>query len=410
MRANWILVGLALGAGVGIGLLARPARQGQEIPDTGTGQHSTSPIRTKSSTRFASDASSPPPRERISSLSSIEGEARRLAITPDPQNSADALELYTEWAQNDPYSAIAQAIDLGEAGGHLRHRVMQVWSRQDPVSAAGFFSSNRSSFTELVPQSGALGRLGSPSAIAQAIAKEWTITDPAAAQSWAKTLPPGDDALQTVLGTLAGQSPTQAVAALSEIAPDRQAPYLNEIAKHWAAKDYTETRKWIDQLPLEHREEALSSAITGLLETDPSSAAKELLSHPSPGTQQRLAGTLARTWSQQDPYAMADWLRQPGNETIRSAAAGPAIEALGRRDPQAAWKLVQAMDGSDAYDPSLAAYIRTQSSDSPEKLLDLTHSIRNDAARGQSIALIMTRWSATDPQAAASFQERGFSR
>lgn len=107
---------------------------------------------------------------------------------------------------------------------------------------------------------------------------------------------------------------------------------------------------------------------------------------------------------------MADWLRQPGNETIRSAAAGPAIEALGRRDPQAAWKLVQAMDGSDAYDPSLAAYIRTQSSDSPEKLLDLTHSIRNDAARGQSIALIMTRWSATDPQAAASFQERGFSR
>jgi len=410
MRANWILVGLALGVGVGIGLLARPARQGQELATAGAEQRSMSPVRTKSSSRFASTASSPSSRDKVANRSSIEGEARRLSVTPDPQDSADALELYTAWAQNDPYSAITQAIDLGEAGGHLRHRVMQVWARQNPAAAAEFFSSHRSSFVQLVPQNGALDRLGAPSAVAQAIAKEWAAIDPKSAQAWAITLPSEDYALKTVISTLAGQSPSLAIGALSTIIPKDQTSYLNEIAKSWAVKDYSEARIWINQLPPEQRDQALISALAGLAESDPMRAAKELVSQVPSDEQQRLAGSLARTWSQHDPYAVADWLRQPGNETIRYAAAGPAIEALARRDSEAAWKLVQAMDGSDAYDPALAAYIKTQSAESPEKLLDLSNSIRDEASRGQAIALIMSRWSAIDPQAAASFQERGFSR
>jgi hypothetical protein len=323
-----------------------------------------------------------------------------LGITPDPENSADALELYTEWAQNDPYSAIAEAISLGEAGGHIRHRVMQVWARQDPIAAAQYFSANRSAFIQTGPQGGTLGNLGTPAAAARTIAAEWAATDPDAALAWAKTLPPEDHALRSAIGSIAERSPTAAADALTRLPAEAQAPCANEIAKSWAKQNYADAKAWIDRLPAGNQEAARLHALQGLIESNPKAAAQELTAQTSPGLQHNLATSLARTWAQQDPRAAAEWLRTPASQSIQSLAAGPIVEALARKDAQAAWQLVQGMAGSDAYDPSLAAYIRTQSQESPDRLLELTNGIRDEATRGQTIALIMSRQPANAPQSA----------
>lgn len=406
MKTNGFLVSIALAAGVGIGFLAGGGNMG------GSSAAATrdSQARSRPLSRPNPGQETPASRARASPAATIEDTAGRLSLAPNPETLSDALDAYTEWARKDPHAAITRAIALGEAGGHLRHRVMQIWARQDPVSAAGFFSVQRSSFLQMGPQNGVLGHLGTPSAVARAIAREWSIMDPGAAEAWVRTLPPEDNALRTVIGTMAETSPALAIAAVSGIPPENQTAYLSEIAKNWAARDYSEACKWIDQLPPERREEVLASAIGGLMESDPQRAAGELLSQASPGMQERLAASLGRIWSQQNPHAAADWLRQPGNEAVRSAAVGPVIETLGRRDSRAAWNLVQALDGSDAYDPSLAAYIRARSDQSPESLLELAASIRDEASRGQTIALIISQWSARDPDAASTYRSHHYSK
>lgn len=412
MKANWVRVAAALVAGMGIGLLAGKSGRENGNPDIvgrldrptmGGGQPSRG-----SRTRLGGpeDAGL---RKLHASVSAAE-EARLLGARSRPEDCADALEVYAEWARQDPHAAIMQAINLGEAGGHLRHRVMQVWARQDPAAAAEFFAGNRGGFAQLGRQEGMLGRLGSAAAVARVIVEEWGGRDPDAALCWARTLPDGDAALEIAVGAMAGQSPQRALDEMAGVEPEDQGRCLNEIARHWASKDFSGLREWIGQLPAGQQNAALGSALAGLAETDPARAVEELSGQLPAQVQQRLAGSLARAWSQLDPDAAAEWLKRPGNEAMRAMASGPVVEALARKDAGAAWQLVQAMGSGAAHDQSLSSYIRSQPQENPEKLLDLCASIQDEAARGQTIAAIIAQWSATDPRAAEAFRNERFSK
>lgn len=324
----------------------------------------------------------------------------RLEHLPVGERAAETLLLFARWGEVDPLAALAQANAYGVAGEAARCEVLKSWSTNDPHAAADWFGRNAGQFTGVQQ-----GKSVSEREIASSsVARVWAKQDPQAALAWAASRgPEAARAVGAVLGETVLEDPALAIRLAESADVSLLKPASGEIAWQWAGKDFSAAEKWIRTLPADCQDSAMAKAISSLSLSDPEKAARQLDTMRDGVERERAVGIVMRQLAKEDPAVAERWLDSQASDTARRAGAVSLVSAMAVEDPAGARGLLDVLQPGPARDGAAAAYIRSASAARPEDLLELASGLSNDADRGQSIALIITRWRQEDAEAAERY-------
>lgn len=413
MQPRWILPVSTLCAGIAFGFIAGKASGDRAYSDDGESAQtrvrpskvdrlspeSTNAVRSLVAGRLPKGSAA---LRDYSSFSpaQLAKEIARLEHLPVGERATETLLLFSRWGEVDPLAALAQANAYGVAGEAARCEVLKSWSANDPRAAADWFVKNTGQFAGVQP-----GRSVSEREIASsAIARAWAKLDPEAALAWAVAR--GPEAGRCV-GSVLGETVLENPALATRLAGSTDASFLKsasgEIAWQWAARDFSAAEQWIRTLPSDCRDSAMAKAIGSLSLSDPEKAAGQLDTLPDGAERDRAVGIVMRQLAKEDTAVAERWLESQAGDATRRAGAISLVSAMAAEDPAGARGLLDVLQPGPARDGAAAAYIRSVSSAKPEDLLELASGLSNDADRGQSIALIITRWRQEDAGAAERY-------
>ncbi|RYD38058.1 MAG: hypothetical protein EOP87_02295 [Verrucomicrobiaceae bacterium] len=332
-------------------------------------------------------------------------EFSRLEQLPTGERASETLLLFARWGEVGPLAALARARAMGIAGEAARWEALKGWSKGDPRAAADWFAKNAGQFAGAQP-----GRSVSEREMASSvIARAWARQDPEAALAWAATLgPEAGRSMSSIFGETAIENPSLAIRLAEASDPSLTAAAFSEIAWQWAAKDFPAAEQWIRTLPADRQDAAMARAITSLALSDPEKAAARLDSMPEGLERERSVGIVMRQLANEDTAAAERWLGSQSTDTARRSGAISLVSAMAIENPAGARNLLEILPSGPARDGAAAAYIRSSSSGTPEELLKIAGGLTNDADRGQSIALIITRWKQQDAEAAERYIMENF--
>lgn len=413
MQPRWILPVSTLCAGIAFGFIAGKGSGHQA--GSGNGENIQTRVRSPRADRLSSESATAVRRlvsgdasrsaEQLKdhlplSSGELSREMTRLEHLPVGERAAETLLLFARWGEVDPLAALAQANAYGVAGEAARCEVLKSWSTNDPRAAADWFGKNAGQFAGVQQ-----GRSVSEREIASSvIARSWAQQDPEAALAWATSR--GAEAARCV-GSVLGETAVENPALAVRLAESADASFLKsasgEIAWQWASKDFSAAEKWIRTLPLDSQDAAMAKAIGSLSLSDPENAARQLDSMRDGMERERAVGIVMRQLAKEDTAVAERWLDSQASDAARRAGAISLVSAMAAEDPAGARGLLGVLQPGPARDGAAAAYIRSASSAKPEDLLEIANGLSNDADRGQSIALIITRWKQEDAEAAERY-------
>lgn len=338
------------------------------------------------------------------SASQLQDEARRLQSRPIAENQAEILLIHARWAEMDPLEALAHARSMGAAGEGARRAALESWAGYAPEQAAEYFSTHSAEFLSS-PGSFAGGEPAAGRDLAAALlARAWAKQDPEAAFHWAESIGAGGSrAMVAALGEVARTNPTLAVQLAGGMNGGDRTKANAEIANQWGAQDFRQAEKWIHGLPANEQATAMAKAIAGLSIRDPQAAARHLDAMESGTSRDMAVPELIRNWVSKDTPAAIDWLTSLTDEQARRNGMPHLVSAMAAQDNAEALDFVKKLPQGRAQDAGMAAYIRADTKTAAPDLLRLTEGITDDADRGQSIALIVSRWQLEDAAAASEY-------
>jgi hypothetical protein len=220
------------------------------------------------------------------------------------------------------------------------------WADRDPLSAAAW----------------AVQLSGDPfhSEALRQVAVVWAGQDLTAAMDWAKALPEGLNKESTLIGLAyeaARSEPLAGVELIRALPPaaDRDDLLVYALAQ-WAASDWRQALEWAGQVSDSSlRERMLSEVALATAEQDGAAAAALVVGSLASGPQQdRAAVAVAQRWVQGAPSEVAAWVAQFPEGSTRDAALENVAQVWGERDPAAATAWLNSLRGSPSAELSSA--------------------------------------------------------
>lgn len=332
-------------------------------------------------------------------------EASQLDGLPMGERMMASFLLFGRWAEVDPTAAMAFSNTMGMAGGFVRPTILQSWASVDPANAAKYYVANPREFAMMDMMGGGRGPMGGRGA-SSIIATEWARQDPAAALAWAGSLATGkNEALSAVVGEVAKSDPRKATEMLSKLEPDQRAGAYRSVAAQYGALDFAEAQTWIRTLPADQQEEVLASAIGGLSDKDPASAAKQVSAMRDGETKDDLIGDVVRDLARKDTQAAQDFLKEQTSEPAQRSAMRDLMPALTANNPIAALAFVNSYQPGAIRDSAAQAYVWSNNTGAPADLIKVAETIADEGDRDRTIGIAAARWMREDPAAAKAYVE-----
>ena len=426
MKNSWIVPVAALVVGAAGGYISGKGSDGSASPSAEESAH-----KSRSSTRTASAAPGettgkksragtstdeiarmPGNSTRIQALmdfystltpEQLAEEATKLDSLPMGERMLSSFLLFGRWAEVDPTAAMAFSSTMGMAGGFVRPTILQSWASVDPANAAKYYAANPREFAMMDMMGGGRGPMGGQGA-SSIIATEWARQDPAAALAWASSLATGkNEAMSAVVGEVAKTDPRKAADMLGKMAPEERASAYRSVASQYGALDFGEAQIWIRTLPTDEQANALASAIGGLSNNDPFTAAKEVAKMQAGDAKDGLIADVVKGLARKDPQAAADFLKEQTSESAQRDSMRQLMPALTAKNPIAALAFVNSYQPGPVRDSAAQAYVWSNSKGSPVEVIQVAESITDDGDRDRTVGIAAMRWMREDAPAAKAY-------
>jgi hypothetical protein len=332
-------------------------------------------------------------------------EAKKLDGLPMGERMLSSFLLFGRWAEVDPTAAMAFSSTMGMAGGFVRPTILQSWASVDPANAARYYAANPREFAMMDMMGGGRGPMGGQGA-SSIIATEWARQDPAAALAWASSLATGkNEAMNAVVGEVAKTDPRKAADMLAKMAPEERAGAYRSVASQYGALDFVEAQTWIRTLPTDEQANALASAIGGLSNNDPITAAKEVAKMEAGDAKDDLIEDVVGDLARKDPQAAADFLKEQTSERAQRDSMRELLPALTAKNPIAALAFVNSYQPGPVRDSAAQAYVWSNSKGSPAEVIQVAESIADEGDRDRTVGIAAMRWMREDAPAAKAYVE-----
>lgn len=330
-------------------------------------------------------------------------EAGKLESLPLGERMMASFLLFGRWAEVDATAAMAFSNSMGMAGGFVRPTILQSWASVDPANAAKYYDANPREFAMMDMMGGGRGGMNGASSI---IATEWARQDPSAALAWAASLTTGKaDAVSAVIGEVAKSDPRKAAAMLATMDPTERAGAYRAVAAEYGALDFAEAEKWIQSLPASERDQVLASAIGGLSNKDPFSAAKQVSTMQEGDAKDGLIVDVVGDLARKDPQAAADFLKEQTSAKAQQDAMRQLMPSMTNKNPIAALAFVNSYQPGPVRDSAAQAYVWSNNSGSPVDLIQVAETITDEGDRSRTVGIAAMRWMREDATAAKAYIE-----
>ncbi len=238
--------------------------------------------------------------------------------------------LLARYAELDPETALTYVEGLSGLGHELGQlTVMSAWAAGDPELAGAYFSEENEHFGILDEES---------RAVAAAVASEWAAQDVEGALDWVATLAPDQqgEAYRRMASDAVVADPDRAM-ALVESMPDGvdRREMAEAMAGQWALEDPAAASDWLSSLPASDQASAMPSTLKAWMRTDPRGVSEWLADAPESLAKDRaiLAMTESPTlW--RDPQAAVAWSTVIQDPDTRSQALEKTLMRWQRSDPE----------------------------------------------------------------------------
>lgn len=394
--------------------IEEPAQRTRSITRAGTSASTESTKKSRANTSTDEISRMPGNSTRVQALldfyaglspDQLAEEAGSLDKLPMGERMLASFLLFGRWAEVDPTAAMAFSSTMGMAGGFVRPTILQSWASVDPANAAKYYTANPREFAMMDMMGGGRGPMGGQGA-SSIIATEWARQDPAGAMAWANTLATGkNEAMSAVVGEVAKTDPRKAAEMLNVMDPDQRADAYRSVAAQYGALDFAEAQTWIRTLPADDQESAMASAIGGLSDKDPVSAAKQVASMKDGDAKDRLVGDVVRDLARVDVSAAEDFLKEQTSENAQRGAMRDLMPSLTAKNPVAALALVNSYGPGDVRDSAAQAYVWSNNKGAPAELIQVAETITDQGDRERTIGVAAMRWMREDPAAAKTYVE-----
>ncbi len=373
----------------------------------------------------------------------------------DSQRLDTLRSFYGDWAQSDPASAAAHALqhlqpgqalsesltavarEWGNSDAHtawqwaeegvsgplklqLQTAILQGWSQRDPAAAAHWLSDS--------------GLTTQP--FYDAVASAWAAADYHAAFEWARGLgdpktrtiaeipiareivlnDPGNvpilnDIISPPAPTIASgptKSPTTVVDPPAHpIPPEPTAESINmatAIADLWATKDPGAAAKWVDTLsPGPGRDEAAATLATVWAATDINAAVHWSSNISDPQMRRNVITHLGTTWGAIEPDKALAWLNTLPPEDAANGMEG-ALHSWAATDPPGLQNFVDTGGATLLTDTARLALGDVLTDTDIPRAMDLALGISNDQQRNNALIRFYHQWRKTDPDSATEWR------
>jgi hypothetical protein len=232
----------------------------------------------------------------------------------DPQAAANFLSgqgdrnqinqsVYTEvgksWAAFDPQAALEWADKQQKSYQRsIMLGILNSWVENDPHAAV-----------EYARQHASEGPSGASNA--SMVANALAANDPAGARAFAESLPPGearDMAIFDAAMRLAHDDPVGTANWIASVAPGSQA--VGAVMTQYAVQDPQGAKQWINTLPVESRDVALSTYASNV--RDKADAMLTAFQIANDQTRTKTVNQIADRWRASDPMAFQKWVSSSG--------------------------------------------------------------------------------------------------
>lgn len=331
-------------------------------------------------------------------------EAKKLNNLPLNEQILVASLLFGKWAEVDPTAAMAFTDTMGLTGTLVRPAVLQSWASTDPVNAAKFYAENSAQFAMmdmLVAGGGEqLGVLGA----GQTVASEWAKQDPKAAMEWAAGLKGNSEqAMSAVVSEVAKTDPKKAAEMASKLDATSRAKANEGIAKQWGAKNFSEAQKWVNSLPENQRDGAMSSAIKGLAQTSPLVAANEISKAKNPKALSSAVPTVAKNYAQEDMKGSMKWLNTIKDDQAKKNSMIQVMPIYAKKDSKAAIGFISNQTSPAVKDRAAQGYLFGADTAPVQDQLQVLEMIGPDGNKAEATAIVAARWMQQDKPAATKY-------
>ncbi len=337
------------------------------------------------------------------STSQLEDEAHKLENLPINERMMASFLLFSHWAEVDATAAMAFSSTMGFSGQFVRPTILQSWASVDPANAANYYASNPREFAMMGMMGGGRGPMGGQGA-ASIIASEWAKQDPAAAMAWAGTLTTEkSQALNSVIGEVAKADPKKAAEMVAGLPGTDKGDAYKTVASEYGALSFSDAQAWIHTLPADQQAEALASAIGGLSNKDPESAAKQVAQLQAGAAKDRVISDVVSDWARVNPQAAADFLKQQDSKDAQQESMRSVMPALVAQNSSSALAYANSFQAPDVRDSALQSYVWSNNTAAPADLMKVAETITDEGDRSRALGVAAARWMREDAAAAKAY-------
>jgi hypothetical protein len=315
-------------------------------------------------------------------------------LDPKAQRDAARSGVWQQIAMAAPELALERAEMVPqELRGQIQGFAIQTLAQRDPKAALARF--------EQMPQ-GAVGRNG----MLPMIARSYAMRDPEGALAWARAQqPPQPGVMAAVISGLADKDPAQAFDLASEIAsPLEQTQALQSVVNLSVMRDPASLGPLLERVLAmpngAQRQMLVQMALNSLASSDPDKAVEWLIANPgqAPNAVQQVASTFART----DPARAVSYSSRLTGDARVPWLRGVA-NAYAQVDSRGALEWVEQLRGTPEYDEMAFAVLQSATPQDLAATTRLIESIGREDYQRMGIQSLATRWTNTDPAAAANW-------
>lgn len=335
----------------------------------------------------------------------FEQEATKLESLPPTERILASYLLFARWGESDPLAAMNFANTMGFSGMLVRPTVLQSWAAVDPSNAAKYYQENPREFAMMgMFGGGGRGRGMGVAPASSIIATEWAKQDPSAALQWAQSLTTEkSDAVSSVIGQIAADDPERATGLLAGLSAEERSGSYRTVASSYGAKNFSAAKAWIETLPVEDRQAALSSAIGGLSRVDPMAAAGEVAKLEAGPAKDQAVENVIEDLARVDPQSAAQLLKEQASDNALRESMRDLMPSWVAKDPAAALQFANSYQPGPIRDSAIQSYVWSNRTGTPGELIQLAESITDEGDRYRTVGMAAMRWMREDAEAAKAY-------
>jgi len=205
------------------------------------------------------------------------------------------------------------------------------------------------------------------------------------------------------------QDPTRAVNLLSQVTdPAARAGAIDQIANGWAKMDPAAAVSWAASLPdadSAARASALNSIVTSWSKDDPEAAAALVQKSGDPTLFQASAPTIADSLAKENPQMALQFVQSLPDGATKDQAFNNILVNIAPQNFSMAWNMATSLPEDASRNAAMASLISAQANIDPAQAVDLIHQFPTAIAEQNATHVLAKTWLAQDPQAATAWMQ-----